>query len=185
LAGRFLASNDELLDLLNENLYRVEFNRYNLELYYAIAQLYRQNIQMLLDLDHINTALQSAQAASAKGDHKDAVGALDQALNMAENIRQQRNRTFADATATWYKSWYPRVPEGNGRKFVDSVDDVKDHLPVRTVDMTYLIYRQLLYPLGDWVREVESVRNEYATAHNMPAQSQPWNWKDTEEPATR
>jgi len=181
LASHFLASNDELLDLLRDNLRRVEFNLYNLELYVSIAQLYRQNIQMLLDLKRINTAMQDAQAAAAKNGYEPAIGALDQALDIAENIRQQRNRAFADATATWYKSWYPRVAEANGRKFVDSVDDVKDHLPVRTVDMTYLIYRQLLYPLGDWAREVLRVRNEYAHAHNLPVQSRAWDWKDVRE----
>jgi hypothetical protein len=185
LAVRFLADNDELLDLLHENLRRVEFNLYNLELYLAIAQLYRQNIQMLLDLEHINTALQTAQTAAGKGEYQRAVAALDQALDLAETIRQQRNYAFEDATATWYKSWYPRVPEANGRKFVDSVDDVKDHLPVRTVDMTYLIYRQLLYPLGDWAREVLRVRNEYAHAHNLPVQSRSWDWKDVNQTSTK
>jgi hypothetical protein len=185
LAVRFLADNDELLDLLHENLRRVEFNLYNLELYLAIVQLYRQNIQMLLDLERINTTLQTAQTAAGKGEYEPAVAALDQALDLAENIRQQRNWAFEAATATWYKSWYPRVAEANGHKFVDSVDDVKDHLPVRTVDMTYLIYRQLLYPLGDWAREVLRVRNEYAHAHNLPAQARSWDWKDVGQRATR
>jgi hypothetical protein len=185
LAVRFLADNDELLDLLHENLRRIEFNRYNLELYIAIAQLYRQNLDMLLDLRRINTTLQSAQRAAGKGEYQPAVAALDQALDIAENIRHQRNCAFEDATGTWYKSWYPRVAEANGRKFVDSVDDVKDHLPVRTVDMTYLIYRQLLYPLGDWAREVVRVRNEYAHGHNLPVQSRSWNWKDVSQTATR
>ena len=70
------------------------------------------------------------------------------------------------------------MAEANGRKFVDKVDDVKDHLPVRTVDMTYLIYRQLLYPLDDWADKVEAARNQYASAHNLPTQSRQWRWKD-------
>jgi hexosaminidase len=179
LAGRFLADNDELLDLLHQNLQQVEFNRYNLELYIGIAHLYRQNIEMLLDLARINTALQAAQAAAAKADAKRAVAALDRALDTAGNIRQQRNQAFADAVATWYKSWRPRVAEANGRRFVDKVDDVKDHFPVRTADMTYLIYRQLLYPLGDWAAKVEAARNQYAGAHDLPLRSRPWDWKDT------
>jgi hexosaminidase len=141
LAGRFLADNDELLDLLHRNLQQAEFNRYNLELYIGIAQLYRQNLNMLLDLGRANTALQAAQAAAAKPDPKRAVAALDRALDMAENIRQQRNQAFGDAVATWHKSWYPRVPEANGRKFLDQVDDVKDHLPVHTADMSMANYR--------------------------------------------
>jgi len=178
LAGRFLADNDELLDLLHQNLQRVDFNRYNLELYVAIAQLYRQNIDMLLDLARVNTALQGAQTAAAKADGKRAVAALDRALDIAENIRHERNQVYADAVATWEKSWYPRVAEANGRKFVDKVDDVKDHLPVRTVDMTYLIYRQLLYPLSDWAAKVRAVRNQYAAAHELPTESRAWDWKD-------
>ncbi|MGD0579301.1 MAG: beta-N-acetylhexosaminidase [Bryobacteraceae bacterium] len=66
LAGRFLAENDELLDLLHQNLQQVQFNHYNLELYIGIAELYRQNIDMLFDLARVNTALQAAQAAAAK-----------------------------------------------------------------------------------------------------------------------
>src|SRR5579864_5825763 len=124
LAGRFSAENDELLDLLHRNLQRVEFNRYNLELYITIAQLYRQNIEMLLDLGRINTALQAAQASAAKSDAKRAVAAIDRALDIAENIQQQRNQAYSDAVTTWYKSWRPRVAEANGRRFVDKVDDV-------------------------------------------------------------
>jgi hexosaminidase len=179
LAGRFLADNDELFDLLHRNLQQVEFNHYNMELYLAIAQLYRQNVDMLLDLARINAALRAAQTAAAKADGKHAVAALDRALDIAENIRQERNQAYADATATWYKSWYPRVAEGNGRKFLDKVDDVKDHLPVRTVDMTYLIYRQLLYPLGDWAEKLQIVRNQYAAGQGLPAVTRHWDWKDT------
>lgn len=179
LAGRFLAENDELLDLLHQNLRLVQFNRYNLELYIGIAQLYRQNIEMLLDLARIQSALQAAQAAGAKADAKRAVAALDRALDIVENIREQRNQAFSTAVSTWYKTWYPRVAEANGRRFVDKVDDVKDHLPVRTVDMTYLIYRQLLYPLGDWAAKTQAVRNQYAAAHDLPARSSSWEWKDT------
>ena len=179
MAGRFLSDNDELLDLLYENLQGVEFNRYNLELYVAIAQLFRQNIEMFMDLGRISATLQMAHKRAAKGDAKSAIAAVDRALEIAENIRQQRNQAFANAVTTWYKSWYPRVAEANGRRFVDRVDDVKDHLPVRTVDMSYLIYRQLLYPLGEWASNVQAARNQYAQAHGLPARTASWNWKET------
>ena len=79
-----------------------------------------------------------------------------------------------DATATWYKSWFPRVAEAKGRRYLDKVDDVKDHLPVRTVDMSYLVDRELLYPLDDWAAQVQSVRNGYAAAHHLPARDLDW-----------
>jgi len=179
LAGKFLAQNDELINLLNMNLSKVQFNHYNLEVYLSIAHLYRQNWIMLRELGRIADALTSAQNHAGHNDAEKAVAALDRALSIAENIRQQRNQALIDATATWYQSWFPRVPEANGRKFLDKVDDVKDHQPVRTVDMSYLVYRELLYPLGAWADQVIGIRNQYAQEHQLPARHDKLEWKDT------
>jgi hypothetical protein len=176
---RFLAQNDELLDLLNNNLSKIEFNHYNLEVFLSVAHLYRQNLLMLRDLARISEALAFAQGYAGRGDAEKAVASLDRALGIAENIRQYRNQVLADATATWYKTWLPRVPEANGRKFLDQVDDVKDHHPIRTVDMSYLVYRELLYPLGNWAEQVIAVRNQYAQAHQLPPRHDHLQWKDT------
>jgi hypothetical protein len=179
LAGRFLAQNDELINLINANLTKVQFNRYNLEVYLSIANLYRQNLTMLRELGRMVDALGAAQSYAGQNNAARAVAALDRALGIAENIRQARNQVLNDATATWYKTWFPRVPEANGRTFLDTVDDVKDHQPVRTVDMSYLVYRELLYPLGTWASQVTAIRNKYAQAHQLPARTEVLNWKDT------
>ena len=92
---------------------------------------------------------------------------------------RDRNRVLQDATETSYKSWLPRVPLANGRRFLHEVDDVKDHEPVRTVDMSYLVYRELLYPLGDWASQIASVRNRYAQAHSLPSRSFTLDWERT------
>jgi len=179
LAGRFLAQNDELIDLLNTNLNKVKLNRYNLEVYLSIAHVYRQNLIMLRELGRISDGLTSAQTYAGHNDAQKAVAALDRALGIAENIRQQRNQALIDATVTWYKSWFPRVPEANGRKFLDQVDDVKDHQPVRTVDLGYLVYRELLYPSGSWATQLNAIRNQYAQEHHSPARDAKLEWKDT------
>ena len=59
---------------------------------------------------------------------------------MAAAMRSDRNRVLQNATDTWYKSWYPRVDQANGRTYLNEVDDVKDHQPMRTVDMSYLVF---------------------------------------------
>lgn len=145
LAGKSLAQNDQLVDLLHTNLERIQFNRYNLRVYLSIAALYRQNLIMLQDLGRISAALKTAEANAGRGEAEKAIASLDRAISIAENIRQQRNRVLQEATDTWYETWFPRVGEANGRKYLDRVDDVKDHQPVRTVDMSYLVYRELLY----------------------------------------
>lgn len=179
LAGNFLADNDHLIDLIDANLPRVEFNRYNLAVYLSIADLYRQNLVMLQDLGRISDALEAAEASAAKASPAQAVAALDRAIGIAENIRQQRNQTLQNTTATWYETWFPRVPEANGRRFLNAVDDVKDHEPVRTVDMSYLVYRELQYPLGQWAEQVIAARNAYAAANKLPARTYQFDWKDT------
>jgi hypothetical protein len=103
---------------------------------------------------------------------------VDQALELARAIRYSRNRVLADTTATWYKSWFPRVAEANGRRFRHELDDVKDHVPDRTVDMTYLIYRELRLPVGEWVDRLRAVRNQYAKAHSLPLRTDKFDWQD-------
>jgi hypothetical protein len=56
----------------------------------------------------------------------------------------------------------PLVQEANGRRFLQAVDDIKDHQPVRTFDLSYLIYRQLNYPLEKWADSVKHNRDGYA-----------------------
>ena len=185
LAGDFMAQNDELVDLLRMNMARVQFNHYNLEVFLSIADLYRQNLAMLRDLGRISASLEAAQQAAGKSEAETAVASLDQALNLAQNIREYRNQVLQNATDTWYKSWFPRVPEANGRRYLNVVDDVKDHQPVRTIDMSYLVYRELLYPMDNWAKLVLAARNQYAGEHHLPARVFSLNWGETGAPESK
>ena len=184
LAGNFLAENDQLLDLLHANAERVRFNRYNLQVCLSIAALYRQNLIMLQDLNRISDALKAAETAAGKADAEHAVASLDRAMGIAENIREERNQALQNATATWYETWFPRVEEANGRRYLDRVDDIKDHQPVRTIDMSYLVYREMRYPFGEWANKVIAVRNDYARTHKLPSRNYRFDWKDTSMTAT-
>jgi hypothetical protein len=177
-ARSFLAENDELLGLLREERSRVRFNHYNLEVFQSVAQLCRQNLEMLLDLERIDSQLKAAQDL-AQTAPAGALARLDEALDLARRVWRQRNRAYQSAEATWYLSWFPRVSEANGRRYLDRVDDVKDHRPARTVDMSYLIYRELLYPLGAWAERTQTARNQFARAQGLRARHQKLEWRDT------
>jgi hypothetical protein len=179
LASRFLIQNDELLDLLHTNLKRVQFNRYNLEVFLSIAQIYRQNLLMILELERLSSSLKSAQAAAPRQQYPQALAALDEALDAVEYIRQQRNGVIHNVSQTWYKTWLQRVAEANGRRFLHVLDDVQNPPPALTIDMSYLVYRELLLPLGDWAEKVLAVRNQYAQAHGLPLRNPGPDWKDT------
>ena len=178
IAADSVPQNNELLGLLYSNLTRAKRNRYNLEVYVSIAQLCGQNLEMLRDLSGIDRALSAASAAAGKQNAKDAIQYLDHALATIRGMRARRNAVYHNAVATWYKSWEPRVAEANGRRFLHELDDVKDHVPDRTVDMSYLIYRELNLPVDAWYSKIQTARNQYASAHHLPPSNESLNWKN-------
>jgi len=168
----FLKDNKELMNLLYDNLISIDYQHYNLMVFRSIALLCRQNLDMFLDLKRINDLLvHSSKVASDKPEI--AVFLIDQAIDQAEKIIEERNKVLQGLTTVWYLDWYPRVAEANGRKYLDRVDDVKDHSPLRTIDIGYLIYRQLKYPLADWSKKVVDARNQFADRNNLPVRKIP------------
>ncbi|RYY22967.1 MAG: glycoside hydrolase [Chitinophagaceae bacterium] len=167
---------NELMSLLHQNIVKADYQHYNLQVLESVAVLTRQNLKMLLALKKINSLLETA-ASVASSNPSAAVTILDDVLDHASKIRDERNEMLQTVTTTWYQDWHPRVAEANGRKFVDEVDDVKDHQPVRTVDMSYLIYRQLKYPMGKWAAAVQQARNQFARTHNLPESKYVLDWE--------
>jgi hypothetical protein len=48
------------------------------------------------------------------------------------------------------------------------------------VDMSYLVYRELQLPFGEWVSAIRSARNRYAAANHLPEKEGEFRWRDTE-----
>lgn len=167
--------NQMLLGLLHENIQRAQFNRYNLQVYLTIADLCRQNLTMIAAIHRMDVDLASASQVKEK-DPKKALSAVDSALDTATSIWQQRNEVLKNSVATWDQRWFPRVEEANGRRFLHELNDVKDHLPDRTTDMSYLVYREKLLPFGEWVNSIAAARNQFASAHHLPTRNYRLAW---------
>jgi hypothetical protein len=178
LAAQFRREYEELSALLDENRQKVELNRYNLEVFHSIAGLYKENLDFLESLKRIDERFTAAYEASRDGQKQHALAAMDQALDEAREIRKKRNLALRSTEQTWYKTWQPRVLSANGRQFFHQLDDVKDHEPDRTVDLSYLVYRQLLLPFDDWYENVRASRNSYASKHGLRARSDSLDWKN-------
>jgi hypothetical protein len=178
LVAKAKAGNDAVRGLIEENLMHAGSHRYDLEVFLSIAQLCRQNLDLIDRLAEVDDALRQASSAARAGKSEEAVALIDRALAGVRTIRAERNRTLDDAIATWQKTWMPRVNEANGRHFLSAVDDVKDHLPDRTVDMSYLVYRELQLPLEDWYERTQAARNGYAAAHHITRERTPLRWED-------
>ncbi|MES1219904.1 MAG: glycoside hydrolase family 20 zincin-like fold domain-containing protein [Bacteroidota bacterium] len=175
LTGNLLKDNDELLVLLHQNIKSVTGNRYNLEVMLSVAQLCRQNLMMIKELAHIDGLLMKSSSAAAS---KPALAVLliDQSIDLATELLKERNKVLNEVVTVWYKDWRPLLAEVNGRKYLLQVDDVKDHEPVRTIDMSYLVYRQLHYPLDKWASETLEARNAFARQHKLAERKTHLNW---------
>ena len=178
-AKKFLKQNDELMNLLNKTVISADYQHYNLAVLRSVAQLCRQNLTMLLDLQKINNLMKLSSDAAAINPSL-AISLIDETLGVVKDIRDERNQVLQAVTSVWYQDWYPRVAEANGRTFLDQVDDVKDHGPARTVGMSYLIYRELKFPLGEWAKDVLEARNEFASKKNLPNKSETFDWENIE-----
>jgi hypothetical protein len=45
--------------------------------------------------------------------------------------------------------------------------------------MSFLVYRELLLPFGDWAGKLSASRNQYARRHNLPAREFGLHWEQT------
>ncbi|GAA5015624.1 hypothetical protein [Actinopolymorpha pittospori] len=176
LAGRAAVANDTLVDRLTADRSRARHNRHNLDVFSSIAALFAQNLHLLLDLARVDDELRRAESLAREGSVRSAVACVDLALDLAHSIRRDRNDTLRRVLDVWAVSRHLKTPKANGRELLHAFDDVKDHLPDRTTDMSYLILRQLLLPLDEWFERLRSVRNHYADAHGVPVRNDSLNW---------
>ena len=177
MAMHFLKENDALQRLLDINSARVKYQQYNLEVLKTKAALCRQNLEMLLALKHIADYLHTATVYASQ-DAAKAIVQLDSALAVAAAIKKQRDAMLSSVEKVWFKEWQPLAPAANNRHFLYELDDIKDHEPGRTIDLRYLIYRQLHYPLDKWAAAVTNSRNVYAAKHHLPLRKVELQWDD-------
>lgn len=180
LSSQYRTANDEVTGLLQENLRLASRNHHALEVFLSIAKLCRENLDYIEVVAATASRMNGARRLAADGKPEQAVAQLDRTLDAIERYRKERNRVFHDVAEVWGKSWHLRAPEANGRRFLHRVDDVKDHLPDRTADMSYLIYRELKMPVQEWFDELLKARNAYAMGHNVTARNAKLAWSDTE-----
>lgn len=175
-AKAMLPRNAHALALLQKNKSAAQKQLYNLEVLESVAAICGQNLRMLVALNAVTDVLQKASSTAANNPAS-AVRQLDAAMEMVGKLKTQRDSTLKLVEHIWFKEWQPLVETANGRTFLQQVDDIKDHQPVRTIDLSYLIYRELHYPLDKWWNDIRRVRNEFAQKHQLPVVSKPLNWQ--------
>lgn len=167
-AHRRSAENEQLLHALAGAFLTVERNRYNLEVFHALARFIGHHWDLLTGLADTERALGRAAAAARKGEAARAVGELVAAHNYVARIEREGNERFAHLTAVFEKSRYPKGREVGGRRFVHVFDDTKDHFADRTADLGYMHAPERGIRLDIWRKSLHDAIQVYARKHNVP-----------------
>ncbi len=168
-AGHMTLENDVLLHRLYQNLGKADRNRYNLEVLLSLANFTGHHNQLLRGMKSIEGNLQAAQEAAQRNLPKQAIGHLVAAHERAQEIVEERKKTFENLKTVWEKSRYPKGREVNGKKFFHVLDDVKDHWADRRPDLSYMVAPEESIELEKWMDKLTSLIYEYARQNNLPS----------------
>lgn len=166
-ARRMALENDALIHRIHQNIPKADRNRYNLEVLLSIAELTGHHNRMISGMKVIEDRLKAARAAAEKNDPQQATSQLAAAYDQARNIVEERHRTFQRLKTVWEKSRFPKGREASGRKFYHALDDTKDHWADRRPDLSYMIAPEESIELGQWMRRLASIIQEYAKTNNV------------------
>ncbi|BAS27916.1 beta-N-acetylhexosaminidase [Limnochorda pilosa] len=168
-AKALLAENTGLMERLQENLGRADRNQYNLEVLYALASFVRHHESMLIGLSQVERHLQQARSAAEayRPRPQDAVKSLIRAYQAAEAIVADRLATFAELTATYEKSRFPKGRSVDGRTYFHAYDDVKNHWAGTRPDLSFMTAPEERIGLEGWMADLKALTLEYAQSHGL------------------
>ncbi len=160
--------NDQLQHALTANMLSASRNQYNLEVFLTLARFTGHHWDLISSLAAAESDLSRAAAAAAKNDPAQAVGHLVAAHNRAARMERESAEVRRFLTTVWEKSRYPQGREVDGRKFMQVLDDTKDHFGGRTADLGYMFQPEQSIGLAQWRASLSKLTNEYAKRHNVP-----------------
>jgi hypothetical protein len=169
-AGEARAKNDRLIDLLQENLGRVRRNRHALEVFLSLTHLFSNFLDLFDTLARVEGALDAAREAWDVVKPERAAAGLRAAAQMVREHVKAREAMFAQLTATWEVTRYPKGQSVDGRRFVHIQDDTKNHPADWTPDLGYLIKASLDLGLEQWAKDVEAVATKFLEQNGQASQ---------------
>jgi hypothetical protein len=160
--------NDQLRHALAANLLTVERNRYNLEVFLALARFIGHQWKLLAALNEAERSMASAAASSRRKEAGRAVGHLVSAYNTVSRAETEGEAEFQNLTAVFEKDRFPKGRTVNGRKFVHVLDDTKDHWADRTPDLGYMFAPEKSLGLPAWRAKLKAIIEDFAARNKVP-----------------
>ena len=165
-AALLLKKNDILISQLMRDLTRVNYNRYNLEVFLAIAFLERYTMETVLNLAKVEDYLVAASKNDI--DAEEAVNLMTDAYKLSGEIIKDQDEMWSDFKTTWYKSRLIKNQSVGGKDFLHEYDDVKDHLADRRKGLEYMLAPFERMEIEEWRQQMKNIIIHFARLHNIP-----------------
>lgn len=162
-----LAQNERLIYRLQENLARASRNRYNLEVFLALAYFQGHFVELLLGLEQAESDLLAAHKAHGAGRPEEAIAMMLGAHAAVCRLAAQGQDIYGRLKSVFEKSRYPKGRSVGGREFVHVMDDVKDHFADRRADLSFMMAPEDSLELDKWCEDLGQVIRKYADAHGL------------------
>lgn len=166
------AENKRLIEALQTSFGQADRNRYNLEVFLALARFMGHHWDLILDLAKAEDLIRQGQAItmnSKTDDQEKYLSILREASRTVENTHQQGLSIFADLKAVYEKSRYPKGQSVDGRTFLHVQDDIKDHWADRRADLSFMMAPEESIHLEAWANELRSVIRLFEEQNDLPA----------------
>ncbi len=147
------------IELIHENLTRPIRNKFDFELYLAIAGLCRHNCNLILNLGEIEKLLGQAHQSHFTSRPR-ALRFLRQAVSLARSTVAEREEVYGRMVATYEEVQLPKGMSTSEKAFVHGRDRAR-HFANRTPDMRYLVIDEELLDLEGWADSLEALANDY------------------------
>jgi len=167
-AALLLKKNDILISQLMRDLTRVNYNRYNLEVFLAIAFLERYTMETVLNLAKVEDYLVAASKNDI--DPEEAVNLMTDAYKLSGEIIKDQDEMWSDFKTTWYKSRLIKNQSVGGKDFLHEYDDVKDHLADRRKGLEYMLAPFERMEIEEWREQMKNIIIHFARLHNIPVE---------------
>jgi hypothetical protein len=157
-----LANVDRALELIHENLAGPIRNKFDFELYLAMARLMKHNVQLVLNLDELEALITRAHQAHYTSRPR-ALAALRQAIELARATVAELNEVYGQMVSTYEQRQLPKGLSTPKKAFAHGRDRAR-HFANRTADLRYLIVDEDLLNLEGWADSLEAMADRYEKA---------------------
>jgi len=147
------------MELIHQNLFAPLRNKYDFELYLAIAALMEHNCRLILNLGELENLLGQAHQVHFTSRPR-ALRFLRQAVELARSTVAEREEVYAQVVSTYEKGQLPKGMSTPEKAFVLGRDRAR-HFANRTADMKYLVIDEELLDLEGWADSLEALANDY------------------------